>query len=377
MNISDSTLHNLSKTVMHRGRVAIYLPSLRGGGAERVAVLLAQGIAQHVQAVDLVLASAEGPYLNQVKPPVRVVNLESSRVLSSLPRLVRYLRNERPDSMLSLLGHANVVALLARRLTQLPHQLVVSEHNHLHLAVRHSPHKRARVVSLLARQLYPSADWVVAVSNLVAADLQRLYRVPAYKIRVIYNPVVVPDCVGDGSLEISKNSSSLVLGAGRLVPQKNFETLIRAFGIVCQERNAQLTILGEGPERSRLEHLVSTLNLQSHVALPGFVEDPFSYMRAASVFVLSSRWEGFGNVLVEALACNTPVVATDIPSAREILEDGKWGILVPVGDANSMAEAILQTLQTPPQVDLTERAKAFSLERAVEAYLDVLGAKPR
>lgn len=362
---------------MHRGRVAIYLPSLRGGGAERVAVLLAQGIAQHVQAVDLVLASAEGPYLNQVKPPVRVVNLESSRVLSSLPRLVRYLRNERPDSMLSLLGHANVVALLARRLTQLPHQLVVSEHNPPHLAVRHSPDKRARVVSLLARQLYPSADWVVAVSNFVAAGLQRLYRVPTYKIRIIYNPVVVPDSVGDGSLVTSKNSSFLVLGAGRLVPEKSFETLIRAFGIVCQERNAQLTILGEGPERSRLEHLVSTLNLQSHVALPGFVEDPFSYMRAASVFVLSSRWEGFGNVLVEALACNTPVVATDIPSAREILEDGKWGILVPVGDANSMAEAILQTLQTPPQVDLTERAKAFSLERAVEAYLDVLGAKPR
>jgi glycosyltransferase involved in cell wall biosynthesis len=164
----------------------------------------------------------------------------------------------------------------------------------------------------------------------------------------------------------------VILGVGRLTVQKDFPTLIRAFARVRQKRNARLLILGEGELRSELNALVAELGLQADVALPGFVENPFVFMRHASLFVLSSAWEGFGNVLVEAMACGMPVVSTDCPSGpAEILQNGKWGRLVPVGDVQALSEALLATLEESTHPDVAARAAECSVDRAVEGYLRV------
>jgi glycosyltransferase involved in cell wall biosynthesis len=232
---------------------------------------------------------------------------------------------------------------------------------------------------MLARWLYPQAHRVVAVSHGVATDILHLYQLPTAKVAVIYNPVVTPELIARSweAVEhpwLAAGEPPIILGVGRLTAQKDFATLIRAFARVRQHDEARLIILGEGEHRPILEQLIGELGLQAWVALPGFVENPYAWMRRAAVFVLSSRWEGLPTVLIEAMACGTPVVATDCPSGpREILEGGKWGKLVPVGDAVGLAEAICQTLKEGSPSDLSIRASDFSLERAVESYLQVLG----
>ena len=166
----------------------------------------------------------------------------------------------------------------------------------------------------------------------------------------------------------------MVLAAGRLTSVKDHATLLRAFARVLCSRPARLLILGVGPERENLLKLADHLGLSQCVDLPGFDPNPFAYMSRSRVFVLPSRYEGFGNVLPEAMACGTPVVSTDCRSGpREILEDGKWGRLVPVGDWRAMAEAILDTLDNPiPSDQLIFRASAFSSDASIDRYLEVL-----
>ncbi|ULR40554.1 glycosyltransferase [Thermus sp. NEB1569] len=357
-------------------RLALFLPSLRGGGAERVMVHLARGFAERGFQVDLVLAKAEGPYLAEVPPSVRVVDLRASRVLFSLPGLVRYLRKERPHALLSALDHANVIVCLAHRLARVPSWLVISEHNTL--SASRPKNARERLLLWFMRWTYPWADAVIAVSQGVAEDLIHLTGLPREKIQVIYNPVVTPELFAKAREPLdhpwlASGEPPVILGVGRLTEEKDFPTLIRAFALVRAQRPARLMILGEGELRPQLEALVHELGLQDDVALPGFVENPYAYMARAAVFVLSSRWEGFGNVLVEAMACGTPVVSTDCPSGpREILDHGKYGRLVPVGDVKSLAESILKTMDEPPYRDLS-RVAEFTLEKSLERYEAVLG----
>lgn len=362
--------------------IAIFLPTLHGGGAERVMLTLSREFAKRGISTDLVLAKAEGPYLKQVFSDVRLVDLNASRVLFSLPRLVRYLRQVHPDAMLTALGHANLVAIVARRIAKVKTHLVVSVRDTPSLAVAHTQSLRARMIPFWARLLYPDADGVVAVSHGVAEDVKRFYRLPASRVRVIYNPVMVEDILSQAQQPIEhpwfqSGAPPVILAVGRLSEEKDFSTLLRAFVHVRKIVDARLVILGEGEQRQMLERLTSELNLKAYLDMPGFVENPYAYMRRAGVFVLSSRREGLPNVLIESLACGTPVVATDCLSGpREILEDGKWGKLVPVGNPEALAEAIVETLQSAPlPQNLQRRASEFSVEASVEQYLQILGVK--
>jgi len=362
-------------------KIALFLPSLRGGGAERVMVNLARGFVERGLRVDLVLAKAEGPYLSQVPKEVRVVDLGARRVLYSLPGLVRYLRRERPQAMLSALNHANIVAIWAKLLARVQTRLVVAEHSTLSRSTENASSVRAKLLPFLIKTFYPYADAVVAVSRGVAEDLVTTTKLPMEKIKVIYNPVITPELFAKAEEPLDHpwfrpGEPPVVLGVGRLTQQKDFPTLIRAFALVRREHPARLMILGEGEERPKLEALVRELRLEEDVALPGFVDNPYKYMKRAAVFVLSSQWEGFGNVLVEAMACGCPVVATDCPSGpAEILENGKWGRLVPPGDPEALAKAILDTVERG--VSRVEAAtnvqKRFSMIAIVEQYLKVLG----
>lgn len=341
-------------------------------------VLLANGIAERGFAVDLVLASAQGPYLRDVAPAVRVVDLKARRVATSLLGLVRYLRRERPVALLSALNHANVIALLAGAAAGGDTRVVVSEHSHCSMSLRNAESRRGRMMGRFMRWTYPRADGVVAVSAGVADDLAQAIDLPRARIAVVYNPVVTPAVLEQSVAGLhdpwfAAGEPQVILGAGRLTMPKDFPTLIRAFARLRQTRPARLLILGEGELRAELEALVGELGLADDVRLPGFTDNPFAYMRRSDLFVLSSTWEGFGNVLVEAMACGTPVVSTDCPSGpAEILEHGKWGRLVPVGDVEALADAMRQTLDAPASPDVATRAAEFNVARAVDAYLAVM-----
>ena len=360
-------------------KIALFLPSLRGGGAERVMVNLARGFYDQGINVDLVLAKAEGPYLSEVPAGVRVIDLHSSRVLFSLPGLVRYLRRERPQSILSAMDHANIVVIWARKLSGVPCRVIVSVHSTLSRALTNNPNLRGYLMPNLIRIFYPWADTVVAVSNGVAEDFANITRLPRESIKVIYNPIVTPELL-EKAKEVVEHpwflpgEPPVILSVGRLTKAKDYPTLIRAFALVRRKYPARLMILGEGEERAKLEALAQELGLQDDISLPGFVDNPYAYMARAAVFVLSSAWEGFGNVLVEAMAVGTPVVATGCPSGpAEILEGGKWGKLVPVGDANAMAQAILSTLSGQEvKMDFQNRALKFTIERITKYYLEAL-----
>ncbi|MCS7240863.1 MAG: glycosyltransferase [Candidatus Bipolaricaulota bacterium] len=364
-------------------KVAFFFHGLLGGGVERVMLHLARGFVQRGIGVDMVLQRAEGPLVPQVPPQVRVIDLGAKRMRWALPGLVRYLRAEHPPALLAALDHANVVAILAKAIARVPTRVVVSVHFNTSQVVRHARSFRDRSVRWWTRSFYSRADTVVAVSRGVAEDLVTQSRLPREKVRVIYNPVVTPELFRQAEEDpvhpwFTPGSLPVILGVGRLSKQKDFATLIRAFARARRARPARLVILGEGEERPNLERLVQELGLKESVSLPGFVENPFPFMKRAAVFVLSSRWEGLPTVLIEALALGTPAVATDCPSGpAEILEGGKWGRLVPVGDEQALAQAILETLEEPfaPPGAPERMRERFGLESVVDQYLEVLRLK--
>ena len=360
-------------------RIALFMPSLAGGGAERVMVNLARGIVERGFQVDMVVAQAEGPYVDELPSQARIVDLAARRVATSLFALSRYLREVRPRSLLSAQTHANIIALWARRVAGVDTRVVVSEHVNLGHSVKYSVRLSDRLMPYFVKKFYPWSDEVIAVSRGVADDLVDNLGVTADRIRVIYNPVVTPWLQAKTQERpdhawLRDNQPPVVLGVGRLTEQKDFHTLIHAFADVQRKKDARLIILGEGEERPTLERLVTDLGLNDRVDMPGFVSNPFAYMAQSDVFALSSRWEGLATVIIEAMACGTTVVSTDCPSGpTEILENGKYGTLVPVGNAVALGQAILAALDVPrdPAV-LMQRANDFSIDRITDEYLQVL-----
>jgi glycosyltransferase involved in cell wall biosynthesis len=364
--------------VSTEGAIAFFLPSLCGGGAERVVVNLAQGITERGIRVDLVLAAAEGPLLDQVPAAVRVVDLRAPRVLRSLVPLVGYLRRERPRVLVSSMGHANLIAIWAAKLAGGVAPLVVTEHNTLSQETQRQSRLVSRVWPHLLRTFYPWATTVVAVSRGAADDLARTAGLPRDRIEVVYNPVITPAMLALARQTpdhpwLAPGQPPVILGVGRLTGQKDFATLVRAFAEVRRRRPARLVILGEGPDRPAIEALARELGVADDMALPGFQDNALAFMAGSAVFVLSSAWEGLPTVLIEALAAGTRVVSTDCPSGpREILQDGRLGVLVPVGDAAALAAATLEALERPVGAIPTDALLPFTRDASVDHYLRVI-----
>jgi glycosyltransferase involved in cell wall biosynthesis len=358
--------------------LAIFLPSFRGGGAERVMVTLARGLAARGYEVDVVVAERVGPNQPAADETFGVVDLDAGRVLAAIPGLVRYLRRASPRALLSALPHANVVAAWARALARTPTRVVLSEHTTPSLSASLGTHRLARIMPLFMRHAYPGADAIVAVSDGVAADLAALVGLERASITRIYNPVVSPRLAELARAPLdhpwfAPGQPPVILGVGRLTAAKDFATLIRAFAELRRTRAARLLVLGEGEERAGLAALARQLAVEIDVSLPGFEANPYRYMSLAGAFALSSRWEGLGNALVEAMACGARVVATDCPSGpREILEGGRHGRLVPVGDAGALAQALAACLDEPAAPSAALRAASFSVDAALDRYAEVL-----
>jgi glycosyltransferase involved in cell wall biosynthesis len=261
-------------------------------------------------------------------------------------------------------------------------RVVVSERSNLSLDIKiGNPlgnQMKSNLIPLAIRFLYPFADSIIAISHGVARDLATTAKLSLESIEVIYNPTISPQLSEKSQESIghpwfAPGQSPVVLGVGRLEQQKDFPTLIHAFAKVRQMQTAKLVILGSGREEKKLLSLVNELKLNEDVAMLGFVDNPYAYMAKSAVFVLSSAWEGFGNVIVEAMAVGTPVVSTNCPNGpEEILDNGKYGELVPVGDSQAMAEAILRVLLGEIKSVDSDWLEQFKLETVAQKYLDVL-----
>jgi glycosyltransferase involved in cell wall biosynthesis len=394
-------------------RIALFMHGLHGGGAERVVLDLADLFRRAGHHAEVVVGTREGEYSDDVPEGIAVREVGSRRGLGRLaalradpggfpqlarpvlftprtsntvgylPGLVEYLRRERPDALLSVLSYGNLVALWARRLAGVSTRVVVSERNTLSescVATKKRERRwRSRHLPALIGRTYPFADVITTVSDGVADDLAATTGLAREKLVTVYNPVVTERLIERAREPLDHpwfrpDEIPVVLAAGRLRPQKDLETLLRAFAILRQRRPARLVVLGEGPGRRKLEGLAGELGIAADVALPGFVRNPFAYMARARVFALSSRFEGLPGTLIQAMACGCSVVSTDCPSGpREILEGGRHGELVPVGDAKALAAAIERSLVAPVAPEqLRERAQAFSAERVARRYLDLL-----
>ena len=339
---------------------------------------LAGGFAERGVGVDLVLVKAEGEYLGMVPQGVRVVDLDSRRTLTAVPRFLRYVRRERPAAVMSTLTTSDAASLLAKLAHGSRMRVIVRQANTFTDLFFLRDFKNRQVLRLV-RLLLPLADAIVGVSEGVASDLRGQVPRAAGKIVTIHNPVVGPGLAEQAAEAVEHRwfvdgGEPVVLAVGRLWHEKDYPTLLRAFAEVARSRSARLVILGQGPDRESLLELAKRLGIEDRFDLPGFDVNPFRYMARASAFVLSSRFEGFPNVLAQAMACGTPVVSTDCRSGpREMLEDGRWGRLVPVGDWRAMARAIEDTLDDPmPAEALRERASVYSVEASVERYLEVV-----
>jgi len=366
-------------TLASNRKIAIFSPSLRGGGVERNAVNLARGFVDRGHEVHLVLSRAEGPFLTEVDSRVDLVDLKAPRIMFSLRRLGAFLRKARPAVLLSGMAHANFAAILARPMARVSCRLVVSVHTCFSVGGGYTEKWLDRNTARIGRVLYPRADQIIAVSQAVADNLAETSRLDPGTITVIPNPVVMPEQQAMAEVVpvhpfLTGYDPPLLVAVGRLSPEKGFDVLIKAHSLLLASSRIGLLILGEGSERARLETLVKELGSGDFVDLPGFVDSPLAYIARATVLVMPSRNEGFGNALVEAMACGVPVVATDcLGGPAEILDGGRFGPLAVPDDPADLARAIEQVLQGPaPPSVLKERAREFAVDRVVGRYLEVL-----
>ncbi len=363
--------------MLGKPRVAILSPFKAWGGIERkIVILCREFLAQGVQPQLILTRGGVVPYPDEMPSEVDVVDLASGGKLDSIRKLARLLREDPPDALLTAKDHAAKVAVLARRLSGCPVPVFVK--------VTNTPSQtlRRRFKRWTARLLYRQADCVIAISEGVRDDLITHFGMPPDRVQVIYNPTVTPDIPERATNAVDHpwfqgEGPPVIVGAGRLTGQKDFATLIEAFACLRARQPARLVILGDGPLRDSLRQRAEQLGVAEEVDLPGYVPDPIPYFARAALFVLSSRYEGLGNVIVEALAAGAPVVATDCPSGpREILRNGRVGRLVPVGDVEAMCHAMDATLCDPPGNDvLRDGLDRFRSERVALQYLQVMGLK--
>ena len=359
-------------------KITILLPFFADGGMERATINLAQGFLEQSVAVDFVLIKkGYGSLIEEIPRGARVINGEAKNFLTAIPFLLRYIHHEKPAWILSLSTPANLISIFVKFLIGGRQKIIVS--TQVAVRISESTSSWKTIFRPLIYRLYNLADKVHAVSKGVRGDLA-YFGVRTDKIQVIYNPIISESIIEEAMENVphpwfdEQREIPILLGVGRLVPQKDFLNLLRAVALVKKERSVRLIILGEGYERPMLENLARELKIESDISMPGFSNNPFAYMKHANLFVLSSAWEGFGNVLAESLALGTPVVSTDCPHGpSEILQNGRYGMLVPRGDSEALARAILTTLEHPLPADiLREAATRFTIAHVTEEYLRVM-----
>lgn len=365
---------------------------MTGGGAQRRTLTLVKEFARRGHRVDLVTVMDGGMLAAEIPSAVRCFTIQSQwlrllpvkglrkiKLFCSGKVLADYLRHQRPDVLLSAASHASLTAIAGRKIAGTGTPLVLRLSSHLTASHAGNLRPLSRFRYRVACRSFSEVDAVIAVSQGIADDIVAKTRLAPKRIRTIYNPTFSEDLLAKSSAPLDHpwlngHGPPVILGVGRLTMRKDFQNLIRAFAVVRRQRSVRLVILGEGVQRGELTSLARELGVYSDVDMPGFVDNPLAWMSRASVFVLSSICEGLPGVLIEAMAAGCPVVSTDCPSGpAEILQNGRYGSLVPVGDTLSLAGSIMTTLDCPHEGELLRaRAAYFSVPKAVDEYLEVL-----
>ncbi len=331
--------------------IAFVLPDLKGGGAQKMIINLANWFSARGHKVDLVVFNSDGVYRDLVQTDVTLHDLKCRRSIKAIMPLRSYINIKKPELLFSAIIHVNIICILSRIFLKYKVKLVISERNNIMQNFHQSSLFVFMFWRILLSILYPMSDYVITISDGVARELKRFLFLPALcKIMTIYNPVVTDEFDALLSRPSKTNIFSddcrlKLITSGRLVEQKDYPTLLRAFALCLKEEpKAELVILGDGALRSVLEDLCMELKIEQQVSFMGFVDNPLAYLAQGDVFVMSSAWEGFCNVIVEALYCGLDVAVTDCVSGpAEILENGIYGTLVEVGNVNALAKAILAT----------------------------------
>ncbi len=357
-------------------RISVFLHTLDYGGVPFSMMALANELAARGYHAEIVVLHGGGPSEHRVSDAVRVVDLNCSRALFALPALRRYMVEAKPDVLISAQFHINAVAIAASLL--LPSRrirVIASQHSAMTLSSRDSDRWLTTTTPWLAKLAYRLPDHLVCVSEGVRNEMIQELGVSPKRAVTIHNPIVTHDAMSQlrespALPPFGGSDEPLIVTAGRLSPEKDLETLFLALAELRRHRSARLLVLGDGPAREGLERLARALGIQDSVHFAGFVDRPLGYMRQAQLFVLSSIYEGFGNVLAEALLCGLPVVSTDCDfGPREILGAGRWGHLVPIRDPHALAEAMQLALASPPPPERQkQRALEFTDERSADRY---------
>lgn len=365
-------------------RVCLFICSFGSGGVERMLVNLARGMDVQGVAVDLILNRADSPYLKGLPASVQIHEIQQSGARERTQWLADYLQRIRPDALLSAKSNDDRIALDARRISGAKIPV------YLRPGTNFSQRKKAQRLRPLRnwleyrelKRLFDEADGVIAVSQGVGDDIAQLFGVPTGKIFVIPNPTVTPELhqLAEQPVEhpwLKQKRVPVILGIGRFSKAKDYPTLLRAFAMLRQHQSCKLILLGDGRKRDHLLELAKSLDIAEDVDLPGFDPNPYAYLHRADLFVLSSQREGSPNALTEALALGIPAVSTDCNSGpAEILQRGKYGPLVPVGDSRALAEAMRQTLADPPAPEFLRQAvEAYRYDLSACRYLRTFGLK--
>ena len=364
-------------------KISFLMRSAQGGGAERVMIALANQLAARGEQIEFIFIQAAGPFLADLHPQIACVDLAAKRSLYAPYSLYRHLSKSPPDVLISALNYINIMALLVcRGLGGKRPKLIITEHGTLS-AVKANLKGTGRWVPRLMQYCYPWADQIVAVSDGVAEDLAEQLQLARSSIQTIYNPIDIDKILLKKQQVLSHAwaqpercaAMPLIVAAGRLVAVKNFPLLISAFNQLRRQQPCRLVIIGEGEQRVALQHLCAQSDYAEDIALLGFSDNPYAWMAAARLFVLSSNSEGLPTVLIEALVSGAQVISTDCPSGpREILAHGALGQLVPVGDVEALATAMLAALNTEHHaaLDLSSLRARFGQESIAQQYQQLI-----
>lgn len=358
--------------------ILFYLFSVNGRGQSKVLIEIAAGLADVGYQVIFCCARLDDPvFINRYREKIRVVVFNSASRIISAWKLKKLVDNVKADILITGGTDNNCIAVMVSKLSAWKPVTIISEHTSLLQTVKNSKRVASKILPAAARWFYPNADVLVSVSNSLNNELLKNIKVKCANTKVLYNPVINSD-LNKKSLDdvqhkwLKNNDNKVFLGVGQITEQKDFFLLINAFSLLKENNSFKLIILGDGPDTQKLSVHIKDLDLTDQVDLVGRVNNPYAYMRQADVFVLSSKWEGLPTVLIEALACGVPVVSTDCPHGpREILENGKWGDLVPVGDSDALAKAMLKAVNKPKGTSY-ERAKEFTHEASIKQYVELI-----
>lgn len=364
-------------------KLLLIIPNLSGGGAERVVVTLLRYFDRSRIAPTLLAIDLQGPYLQLLPEEIPVINLQTRRVRQAWPAMIRTINRLAPDVVFSTMDYMNLAVLAGKYLYRGERRprLVVREANTPTQALRDLPAGRRWLFTRLYRWLYPQADLVITQSVGMQQDLRSfLPRLANDQVVQIYNPLDLSTIRGQlatdtaaKTRDATRQAGKMIVAAGRLTYQKGFDLLLQAFAKVKEHlAEARLVIMGDGPLRTELELLAIRLGIAEQVTFAGFQQNPYHLLQQADLFVLSSRWEGFPNILLEALACGCPVVATDCPSGPgEILQDNRYGLLIERENVDALANGMMRVLAGGITFAAgEERAEAYEASRIAKAYED-------